>query len=105
LIAAGDKDVNGETVTDTLSTSVDDAPTRVDTSEAGDNTTQTTRLFGLATMMVAVIATAAGISLTLLYNSEMDRQSELLRELALGEARLIKTVISSQTDGVDGKAA
>lgn len=103
MIAAGDKDVNGETVTDTLSTSVDDAPTRVDTSEAGDNTTQTTRLFGLATMMVAVIATAAGISLTLLYNSEMDRQSELLRELALGEARLIKTVISSQTDGVDGK--
>lgn len=56
--------------------------------------TQTKRLFVLATMMVAVIATAAAVSLTLLYRAQLDRQSELLRELALGEARLIATVMA-----------
>ena len=46
--------------------------------------------------MVAVIVSAAGVSLAMLYRAELDRQSELLRELARSEARLISTVVTSQ---------
>jgi hypothetical protein len=46
--------------------------------------------------MVGVITTVAGVSLNLLYWTEVNRQSELLHELALSESRLIKSVITSE---------
>ncbi len=47
-------------------------------------------------MVGGVIATVAAVSLTLLYRMEVNRQSELLHELALSEPRLIKSVIASE---------
>jgi len=57
---------------------------------------QSIRLLILAAVMVTVIISAAGVSLSLLYHSEFDRQSGLLRELALGEAQLVKTLITTE---------
>mgnify|MGYP003964216831 FL=1 len=64
---------------------------------------QRRRLMSLAAIMVAVVSTAGGVALSMLYRVDLDRQSELLRELALGEARLIETVIANQS-GPNGPA-
>lgn len=53
------------------------------------------RLLSLAAVMVAVIISAAGVSLSMLYRAELDQQADLLRELAQSEARLIKTVTAA----------
>ncbi|MBL6953179.1 MAG: PAS domain S-box protein [Alphaproteobacteria bacterium] len=57
---------------------------------------QSIRLFILAAVMVTVIVSVASVSLSLLYHSEFDRQSGLLRDLALGEALLVETVITAE---------
>ncbi|MBT5195123.1 MAG: PAS domain S-box protein [Rhodospirillaceae bacterium] len=62
---------------------------------------QNKRLALLAAGMVAVIVAAAGASLAMLYRAEVDRQSELLHELALSEARLIKSVIAAGAEYQD----
>ncbi len=56
------------------------------------------RLLSLAAVMVAVILSAAVSSLVVLYRAELDSHSELLHELAVSEALLIKTVIAARTE-------
>ena len=68
---------------------------RAESLSAASTRTQQRRLFMLAVIMVTVVATAASVSLALLYRSELARQSEFLQELALGEARLTEAVISA----------
>ncbi len=63
---------------------------------AADTKAQRRRLFILAAVMITVIVAAAGVSLSLLYRAEIDRQSGLLRELALGEVKLIETLIATE---------
>ena len=63
---------------------------------AGTNR-QRRRMFALAVIMLTVILTAAGASLTLLYRAEFFRYSDLLRELARGEARLILTAVAAKS--------
>ncbi len=65
---------------------------------ATDTKAQRKRLIILAAIMVTVIASAIAMSLSLLYGSELDRQSRLLQELAMGEARLIETLIAARPE-------
>lgn len=62
------------------------------------------RQLSLAVVMVAVVLSAAASSLIMLYRAELDGHSKLLLELAVSEARLIKTVIAARTEGLGPNA-
>ncbi len=55
------------------------------------------RVLLLAATMISIVVSAAALSLYMLYHAELNRQSELLRELANSEARLIKSEIVART--------